>query len=304
MVRWRGALLHWIVTSLLPGGPEEDVFVGRKAELAELADVVARARDGQPWLVTIEGESGVGKTALARRALAAATGLTALWARADPGEADVEYGIIGQLMRGVDRRALARYPSLAGEVVRSSPFAVGAQMLGMIGDQQGAGPVALVIDDVQWADSRSVEALSFTFRRLSVDAVAVILIVRGDRDQLDASASQLLVSMAQRHQIFLQGLTVDDVAPLAAGLGAGSLGSDGIRRLHDRTGGHTLYLRTVLADDEGLERLTGETAGLPASLAAAIGDQLVVLSAPTRMLLEMLAVVNGPTPLALLGEAA
>jgi predicted ATPase len=58
------------VTFVLAGGPEEDVFVGRKAELAELADVVARTRQGQPWLVTIESESGVGKTALARCALA------------------------------------------------------------------------------------------------------------------------------------------------------------------------------------------------------------------------------------------
>jgi DNA-binding CsgD family transcriptional regulator len=292
------------VTSPPPGGPEEDVFVGRKAELAELADVVARVRDGQPWLVTIEGESGVGKTALARRCLASAAGLTVLWARAEPGEADLEYGIIGQLMRGVDRRALARYPLLADEVVRSSPFAVGAQMLGMIGDQQGAGPVALVIDDVQWADRRSVEALSFTFRRLSVDAVAAILIVRGDRDQLDTSVSQMLVSMAQRHQIFLQGLTVDDVAPLAAGLGAGSLGSDAIRRLHDRTGGHTLYLRTMLADAKGLERLGQETAAVPASLAAAIRSQLAALPGPARALLEMLAVVDRPVPLALLGGAA
>src|SRR6516165_5847253 len=67
----RGALLCWIVTFLLAGGPEEDLFVGRAAELARLADVVARVRGGQPWLVTIEGESGVGKTTLARRGLAA-----------------------------------------------------------------------------------------------------------------------------------------------------------------------------------------------------------------------------------------
>ena len=137
------------VTFVLAGGPEEDVFIGRQAELAALADVVALVRQGQPWLVTIEGESGVGKTALARRSLASSTGLTVLWARADPGEADLEYGIIGQLVRGVDRRMLDRYPLLAGGEVSSSPFAVGAQLLGMVGDQQGAGPVALVIDDVQ-----------------------------------------------------------------------------------------------------------------------------------------------------------
>jgi len=292
------------VTFLLAGGPEGDAFVGQKAELAGLADVLARVRQGQPWLVTIEGESGVGKTALARRSLASAPELTVLWARADPSEADLEYGIIEQLLRGVDRRVLARYPLLAGDVVRSSPFAVGAQLLGIVGDQQGAGPVALVIDDVQWADRRSVEALSFTFRRLSVDTVAVILIVRGDRDQLDAPTRRMLLSMAQRRRIFLSGLSVDDVAPLAAALGAGPLGSDAIRRLHNRTGGHTLYLRTVLSDTEGLERLGRDTAAVPASLAATIGDQLATLPAPTRSLLEMLAVVNGPVPLALLGEAA
>ena len=143
-----GMLLHLTVTFLLAEGPEEDVFVGRAAELARLADVVARVRRGQPWLVTIEGESGVGKTALARRSLAS-SGLTVLWAWADLGEADVEYGIIGQLVRGVDRRMLTRYPLLAGDAVRSSPFAVGAQLLGVVGDRQGAGPVALVIDDAQ-----------------------------------------------------------------------------------------------------------------------------------------------------------
>src|SRR5262249_57954537 len=80
--------------------------------------------------------------------------------------------------------------------------------------------------------------------------------------------------------------------------------SDAIGRLHDRTGGHTLYLRTVLSDTEGLDRLGRDTAAVPASLAAAIGDQLATLPAPARSLLEMLAVVNGPVPLALLGEAA
>src|SRR5215467_14500910 len=292
------------MTFLLAGGPQGDVFVGRKAELAGLADVLARARQGEPWLVTIEGESGVGKTALARRSLTPSSGLITLWARADPSEADFEYGLIGQLLRGVDRQALARYPLLAGEVVRSSPFAVGVQLLGIIGELQRAGPVVLVIDDVQWADRRSVEALSFAFRRLSVDAVAVILIVRGDRDQLDATTRRMLLSVAQQRRIVLPGLSVTDVAPLAAALGAGPLGSGAIRRLHDRTGGHTLYLRTVLSDHEGLERLDRETAVVPASLAAAIGDQLAGLPAPTRAVLEMMATVNGQVPLALLGEAA
>jgi DNA-binding CsgD family transcriptional regulator len=294
------------VTSLL----EEDVFVGRKAELSQLRDVVARARQGQPWLVTIEGESGVGKTALARRLMASSAGPTPLWARADPSETDLDYGVIGQLVRGVDPRLLARYPLLAGDagdagdMVRATPFAVGAEFLGLVGARQRAGLVALVIDDVQWADRRSVEALSFTFRRLSVDAVVVIAIIRGDRDQLDAPARQLLLSTEQRQRIVLSGLSVEDVAPLAAALGSRYLDADAIARLHDRTGGHTLYLRTMLSDTALTEAEGLQQAAVPASLAAAIGDQLAALPAPTRSMLELLAVVNGPVPLALLGAAA
>src|SRR5262249_60524581 len=93
-------------------------------------------------------------------------------------------------------------------------------------------------------------------------------------------------------------------AHLDSARGDGPLGSEAIQRLYDRTAGPTLYLRTVLSDHEGLERLGRETAGLPASLEAAIGDQLAALPAQTRSLVEMLATVNGRVPLALLGEAA
>ncbi|MBV9095603.1 MAG: ATP-binding protein [Streptosporangiaceae bacterium] len=58
-----------------------DVFAGRAAELAQVAEVVTRVRTGQPWLVAIEGDPGMGKTTLARRCLAQATGLRVLSAR-------------------------------------------------------------------------------------------------------------------------------------------------------------------------------------------------------------------------------
>jgi DNA-binding CsgD family transcriptional regulator len=288
----------------LAAWPEQDVFVGRKAELARLAEVMAWVRQGQPWLVTIEGESGVGKTALARRTLASFTDVTRLWARADPAESNLGYGILNQLVRGVDRSLLTRYPLLAGEAPASAPFAVGAQFLGLIGALQRAGPVLIVIDDVQWADHRSAEALSFAFRRLSVDPVAVMLTIRGGHDQLDVPVHRMLLSMQQRRRVALSGLSEADVAPLASALGAGELGPEDIRHLHDRTGGHTLYLQTILSEAQGLQRLGQGPDTVPASLAATIADQLAALPVPTRVLLELLAVVNAPVPLALLGAAA
>ena len=50
----------------------------------------------------------------------------------------------------------------------ASSFAVGAYLLEVVGEQGAKGPLAIVVDDLQWADRRSVEALTFMLRRLSV----------------------------------------------------------------------------------------------------------------------------------------
>ena len=89
--------------------PPLEVFVGRAVELAQVAEVIARVEAGQPWLVAIEGDPGVGKTALARRCLAGATGLRVLAARGDQAEADLDFGLVDQLFRA----AGAVFPALS-----------------------------------------------------------------------------------------------------------------------------------------------------------------------------------------------
>jgi len=292
------------VTIPLAGGPVRDAFVGREAELTRFNEVMARVQRGQPWLVTIEGQAGVGKTALARQCIASCPGLTAMWARADQSETDLEYGLVGQLLRRLSpAEGGGGLLMAAGEGI-SSPFAVGARLLGLVGDQLAAGPVAIVVDDVQWADRPSLEALSFMLRRFSVDPVVVVALVRGERDKLDEPAQRMLLSLTNRHQLVISGLRVDDVAPLADAMGAAPLDQATVDHLYRRTGGHALYLQTVLGDTEALERIKHGRTTVPSSLAAAIGDQLALLPAETRSLLELLAVVNEPLPLALLGDAA
>jgi DNA-binding CsgD family transcriptional regulator len=281
----------------------DEVFIGLEPELAAFAEVVARVGQGQPWLVCIEGESGVGKTALATRAVGAAAGWKVLWAHGDPSESDLAYGLVGQLLRGVDREVMGRFPLLRQELSASSPFAVGAELLGVVGEQQADGPVVMILDDVQWADGRSVEALSFVFRRLSVDPVLVVAIVRGDRERLDERTRRMLLSIAHRQHVRLSGLRFEDLAPLASAVGSSRLDSASARRLFELTGGHTLYVRTVLGDPDSVARLSSKQA-VSASLASAIGDQVAVLPADTRAMLEMLAVLNARVPLARLSEAA
>ena len=280
-----------------------DVFVGRTPELASIEEVLARVAAGQPWLVAIEGDPGAGKTALARRCLTGAPGLRVLSARADQAETDLDFGIVDQLLRAAGG-AVPAAALTGGTGSPASSFAVGARLLEVVGKQQATGAVAIVVDDLQWADRRSVEALTFMLRRLSVDPVLAIAIYRGPSDRLDEAAQRMLVSIENRLRLPLGGLGPGEVASLAAALRAGSLDDEAVQRLYKSTGGHPLYLRTVLS--EGFEfdpRAPGRLA-LPRSLAAAVGDHLRVLPPGTRTILEMLSVLNLRIPLAQLGQAA
>ena len=280
-----------------------DVFVGRDAELARVAEVVARVKTGQPWLVTVEGDPGMGKTSLVRRCLAQAQDLKVLSARADQAEADLDFGIVDQLLRAAG--SVMQPALLAGETGSSvSSFSVGARLLEVIGEQQGAGPLAIVVDDLQWADRRSVEAMTFMLRRLSVDPVLAVVIYRGPERRLDEASQRMLRSIENRLHVPLDGLGPDEVAALAAALTAGPLDDKAVQRLYQGTGGYPLYLRTVLSEGSGLDPWDPGRLAMPQSLAAAIGDQLRVLMPETRVMLEMLSVLNLRMPLAQLGQAA
>ncbi len=282
--------------------PPLDVFVGRAAELAQVAQVMTRVEAGQPWLVVIEGDPGVGKTALARRCLAQAVGLRVLSARGDQAEADLDFGVVDQLLRAAGSGTPAA--TLAGGAgSAASSFAVGARLLEVIGEQQVMGPMAIMVDDLQWADRKSAEALTFMLRRLSVDPVIAIMIYRGASDRLDEAAQRMLVSIENRLLVPLGGLGPAEVASLATALTAGPLDDQAVQRLHRGTGGHPLYLRTVLSEGSGFDPRAPGRLALPRSLTEAIGVHLRALPAETRAMLEMLSVLNLRLPLAQLSRA-
>ena len=279
-----------------------DLFVGRTAELARVNEVVTRVEAGQPWLVAIEGDPGVGKTSLARRCLTQAPSLRVLSARGDQAETDLDFGLVDQLLRAP--RGVAQPVLPTGGADSATSFLVGARLLEIMGEQQAAGPLAIVVDDLQWADRRSVEALTFMLRRLSVDPVVAVVMYRGPSGQLDEAAQRMLVSVENRLRIPLGGLSPDEVASLAAAVAAGPLDDEAVRRLHRRTGGHPLYLRTVLSEGFDFDPRALQRLALPRSLAAAVGDHLRVLPSETRGIVQMLAVLDLRMPLAQLGQVA
>jgi DNA-binding CsgD family transcriptional regulator len=288
-----------------PGGQRADGFVGRRAELAKLTELAEKVRTGEPQVVWVHGPPGIGKTTMVRRFLADLTGFAVLHAAADPSESVVSYGIVDQLVRRVPLRT--QVPLLAsGLPAEANPLAVGARLLDLLGLIQAGGSVALVVDDVQWIDAPSAQALGFVLRRVWADQVLVVLMARPAEDARSADLlGRLTHSGGGAVSMELTGLGAGEVSGLALALTGRRLPVPAAERLRDYTGGHPLHLRTLLADMP-LDQLADRHSrlALPRSVVTAVRASLERLPEPSRRLLDGLAVLGTRSPLARVAQVA
>ena len=175
--------------------PRATPLVERELELAALADVLDRAAGGSGGVVVIEGEAGVGKSRLLAEAreLAEEREMGCLWAGGAELERGFAFGVVRQILeRGLAHRnardeilggaaapvAALLDPSLPVERPPDLPFALvhGTYWAcARICEQQ---PTAFLIDDLQWADDPSVQALRYLGRRAEELPAALILAAR------------------------------------------------------------------------------------------------------------------------------
>ncbi|WP_082526515.1 AAA family ATPase [Kitasatospora sp. MBT63] len=286
-------------------------FVGRTDELAAIERCRAAAVAGVPWVVVVEGPSGIGKTALARRALEdRGDGLQVCWASCDATEKDLPYAALDQLLR----RMPCDVPGLR-ELLReltpdASPLAVGTDLLPLLAVAADSAPLALVLDDVSWADDHSRQALAFSLRRLWSEPVLIIATVRtggalGPPVDGEHDWRSLWKGVQHLLPLHLGGLTEQDAGGLAREAGAPELSRAALRRLQERTGGHPLHLRTLLSEvpPPALMDLS-HPLPVPSSLESVIGQTLRRLPHDARRLAEALAVLDLPAPLTTAGDLA
>ncbi|SER02270.1 ATP-binding protein [Microlunatus flavus] len=193
--------------------PRTDAFlVGREVERQLVVGAVDGAdKRGQALLIT--GEPGIGKSSLLRAASQRARerGCCLLEATGVESEEGLAFAGLQLLLRPViaavrtlppaQRKALATAFGLE-EGPAPQPFLVGLAALNLLSEVAGTRPVVLVVDDVQWLDRPTAEALAFLARRLAGDPVVMVAGLRTGHD------SSLL--HAGLEAVELQGL--DDVA--------------------------------------------------------------------------------------------
>jgi DNA-binding CsgD family transcriptional regulator len=281
-----------------------DDFVGREPELATLRSALCEARTGRPVIVAVEGEPGIGKTRLLRRFAAEAPDLEVLWASGDEAETSLDYGVAEQLWAGVPAGLEVDGPPLTSGAAAAGGFAVGAALLDVLGTLQQRGTVAIVVDDLHWADLPSAQALLFGLRRLRQDNILVLLASRPHSlARLGDSWSRLLAEQARR--IRLHGLTPPDLQPLARALLGLDLAPAARERLCEHTGGNPLYVRALL-EELPVTTLADQSRELPAphSYSAIVLTRVAQLSHSAQDLLAAASVVGVRSPLPVAAAAA
>lgn len=159
------------------------MLIGRELESAELAAALSSARDGSGSALVLVGHPGIGKTTLLRELVAAAGDVQLLETSGVESEAELPYSalvdVLTPLLHHLDALPEAQAVALSAALALGPPgaadrFAVGVATLGLLTEAAGQGPALIVVDDLQWVDSASRDALSFAARRLSPIPVVLV----------------------------------------------------------------------------------------------------------------------------------
>lgn len=273
-------------------------FVGRRAETARIAgliDQVVTACGGA--FVLVEGEPGIGKTSLLCSAvdMASAAGMQVLCGAATEAGRQIPGAAIGSCAevdtqgRSVPGSRLGALFEAVGETRSMSEFAVTAAVSDLLSRRCSQGPVAVLLDDIHWADVTSLSVL----RRLSVavGTMPLLVIVAMRPYPLAPGIPRLLMEFDNLgvQRISLGPLTNEDVISFVGQ----SLGTPPGRPLADLAAGaagNPLYLTDLL---DGFSVSAPEIrTWLPDALSERIARRLDFLPESAQRTLEVAAALT------------
>jgi predicted ATPase len=257
-------------------------LVGRDDETARLSAFLARLVGG-PSALVVEGEPGIGKTALLEAALAEAAALRVLGARCAEAESRLAYAGLADLLGRVSEQVLAVLPSpqrRAIEVVLGraeagrdavEPQVVGRATLAILATLATGSPVLVAIDDVQWLDPASARTLTFVLRRLEAVPVGVLVTRRGIGGLLPLGLDDALPE-GRRERLLVGPLDPDDLELLVEGRLGEPLPRALRRRVAAAAGGNPLYALELAAAQGRAGRSRDDLPALPARLEVLLAD--------------------------------
>jgi DNA-binding SARP family transcriptional activator len=317
--------------------PEPAPFVGRSAALARVHEALAEGH-----AVLVVGAGGLGKSSLLREGLADGPASRTVGAR--PGDEQLPGVMVARLLAVLLaqpgaaawaderlRRELAGFlPETEGTAIAASASALDhrrriAAFVTLLRRQRAAGLRQLVVDDLQWADALSLEALAAAVGDWLAEPAALPLPLLACRSGVERPAVLRLLDTLQASgrcvRVELAPLTPADLArwlqqrPPVAPDHVPALAE----ALHARVGGNPAFVHDALRALHrrgGTPWRPGEPLPLPANLVDSVRARLAELPASSLQLAQLAAVagtdfslglaaaVVGCAPLALAGDFA
>jgi DNA-binding CsgD family transcriptional regulator len=288
------------------------VFVGRVAEARALDRALDLAAGGTPAVVLVAGEAGIGKTRLIGETLArrGQVDLQVLAGGCSGFDGHrLEYGpllaalhshrseLAGVLtaLPGTGTGSLEPSPSRS---CRSRRFVLLADLLDRLAERS---PVALVVEDLHWADRRTLEFLAYLGASLSTQRHAVVASYRSDEVGIERPLHRWLVER-RRHalvtEIGLGPLTRDEVDAQLAGILCAPPPAWLVDDVYARSAGNPYFTeQLVAACRDGQD-------GLPEPLLDMMRSRLGEVSALARRVIDLVSVADGPVGHPLLARAS
>ena len=286
--------------------PRATLLRGRSRETSVLAGLAAAVRAGQSRVLVVRGEAGVGKTALLDYLAGQATGCRVVRAAGVQSEMELAFAGLHQLL-GPMLDHLERLPAPQQQALRTvfglsagpppDRLLVALAVLSLLSEAAAGRPLICVIEDEQWLDQASAQALGFSARRLAADPVGLVFAARVPGAEL-AGLAELLV----------EGLAESDARALLDSALNGPLDNRVRDRIVAEAAGNPLALLELPraltpAQLAGGFGLPGGAASLTGRIEDSFRRRLDALPAQTRRLL-VLAAADPTGDAALLWRAA
>src|SRR6202012_206180 len=169
------------------------MLLDRLPERAALSQLLDTARAGRSGVLVMLGEPGVGKTALLEHAIESAAGLRVARVTGVESEMELAFAALQQLcapmldhLAGLPDPQRDALGVAFGLTTGAAPdrFLVGLATLSLLSEAAEQQPLLCVIDDAQWLDLASAQALVFVARRLLAESVALVFSTRDPGDRL------------------------------------------------------------------------------------------------------------------------
>ncbi|MFI7439381.1 BTAD domain-containing putative transcriptional regulator [Nonomuraea indica] len=266
--------------------PDADLLIARSAQLALVERRLAAARRGQGGAVLVMGEAGIGKTRLVQAAadLAVARGFRVAWGRCADGTAPAFWPWTQILREAGDRSGLL---SERAADPRQDPdvalFGLYEKVVDVLAADEA--PLAVVLDDLHWADVSSLRLLDFVAGAAARHRMLLLVTSRPEPgDHSDALRATTAALTRSGDRLELAPFTAAEVASY---LRARQVPDepDRVAALLDRTGGNPFYLGELL-------RLPGGEDGVPRGVRSVIDHRVARLPEETRDLLRAASVAG------------